>query len=364
MIFKAGTSLAVCRSSLEIPGWLLTETCHLHTGQPAIRRRIVTGMCCALIKQESVWRPEGMRWVGTFFVFFWVQWKWPQLHVGQPSANKDHEYCCFRRDPTTSTPVSWMATNTETHTLVLKVRRQCRQSVRLAHVKHVSAAGLSVFSISINKKSRSETVVALCDCRLMILSVLLLGPLENTYGDFWRMVWEQNVLVIVMTTRWLKVIASGGEIRSLLFGLKMNYVSICRTNEGNRRKCGQYWPLEEGGQEVYGHMAVVNQRVDHHTHYNHTTLVLHNTEVQSQPIARVSVTAANWGWWVFFFVATLLSLMSWRWVQMGTLASLYMVFINMVHALKMVSTYQIKRYLYSTFHTFNATQSALHVQTI
>lgn len=30
-------------------------------------------------------------------------------------------------------------------------------------------------------------------------------------------------------------------------------------------------------------MAVVNQRVDHHTHYNHTTLVLHNTEVQSWP---------------------------------------------------------------------------------
>lgn len=65
----------------------------------------------------------------------------------------------------------------------------------------------------------------------------------------------------------------------------------CRTNEGNRRKCGQYWPLEEGGQEVYGHMAVVNQRVDHHAHHNHTTLVLHNTEVQS----RRSVTAASWG---------------------------------------------------------------------
>lgn len=53
----------------------------------------------------------------------------------------------------------------------------------------------------------------------------------------------------------------------------------CRTDEGSRRKCGQYWPLDEGGQEVYGHMAVVNQRVDHHTHYNHTTLELHNTEV-------------------------------------------------------------------------------------
>ena len=54
----------------------------------------------------------------------------------------------------------------------------------------------------------------------------------------------------------------------------------CRTNEGGRKKCGQYWPLEEGGQEVYSHMAVVNQRVDNHSHYSQTTLELYNMEVQ------------------------------------------------------------------------------------
>lgn len=47
------------------------------------------------------------------------------------------------------------------------------------------------------------------------------GPLPRTFSDTWQMVWELQVLVIVMTTR---------------------------TVERHRTKCGQYWPELEGRQ--------------------------------------------------------------------------------------------------------------------
>uniref|UniRef100_A0A8C4WFY8 Tyrosine-protein phosphatase non-receptor type 9 n=1 Tax=Gopherus evgoodei TaxID=1825980 RepID=A0A8C4WFY8_9SAUR len=77
------------------------------------------------------------------------------------------------------------------------------------------------------------------------------GPLENTYCDFWRMVWEQNVLVIVMTTR---------------------------LEEGGRRKCGQYWPLEKDFQMRYGSLTVTNLGVENLDHYKKTLLEIYNTE--------------------------------------------------------------------------------------
>ncbi|VIO92014.1 Protein-tyrosine phosphatase containing protein [Brugia malayi] len=45
------------------------------------------------------------------------------------------------------------------------------------------------------------------------------GPLNQTCGDFWRMVWQENVELIIM---------------------------LCRTLEENRNKCAQYWPLNQG----------------------------------------------------------------------------------------------------------------------
>eukprot|EP00037_Helgoeca_nana_P032290 m.413148 g.413148 ORF g.413148 m.413148 type:complete len:381 (-) comp29027_c0_seq1:1326-2468(-) len=60
------------------------------------------------------------------------------------------------------------------------------------------------------------------------------GPLPKTMGDFWRMIWEQEVCCIVMTT-----------------GLQ----------EGGRKKCDRYWP-EEGTVDFEGHAVTVADSVD------------------------------------------------------------------------------------------------------
>lgn len=55
------------------------------------------------------------------------------------------------------------------------------------------------------------------------------GPLARTTADFWRMIWEQHTLVIVMTTRAV---------------------------ERGRTKCHQYWEPETGSEATYGHFTI------------------------------------------------------------------------------------------------------------
>uniref|UniRef100_A0A672J878 Tyrosine-protein phosphatase non-receptor type 9 n=1 Tax=Salarias fasciatus TaxID=181472 RepID=A0A672J878_SALFA len=77
------------------------------------------------------------------------------------------------------------------------------------------------------------------------------GPLPKTFGDFWRMVWEQMVLIIVMTTRVV---------------------------ERGRVKCGQYWPLEEGRTEQFGYFLVRNTHIQVFQDFKLSHLELYNTQ--------------------------------------------------------------------------------------
>ncbi|KAG7230599.1 hypothetical protein INR49_025316, partial [Caranx melampygus] len=74
------------------------------------------------------------------------------------------------------------------------------------------------------------------------------GPKEETVGDFWRMVWEQQSSIIVMVTR---------------------------CEEGNRVKCAQYWPSPEREAEIFAEFIVKLTSEDHCPDYTirHLSLI-------------------------------------------------------------------------------------------
>ncbi|XP_011499069.1 PREDICTED: tyrosine-protein phosphatase non-receptor type 9 isoform X2 [Ceratosolen solmsi marchali] len=79
------------------------------------------------------------------------------------------------------------------------------------------------------------------------------GPLSKTCGDFWRMIWEQQTLVVVMTTRVV---------------------------ERERTKCAQYWGPEAGDQVTAGGFTVTTLEVDTNPDYTISKLLLKNNKTE------------------------------------------------------------------------------------
>lgn len=81
------------------------------------------------------------------------------------------------------------------------------------------------------------------------------GPLLKTTPDFWRMIWEQHTLVVVMTTR---------------------------TMENGKSKCHQYWETEVESEAIYGNFCVKTVSVESNPDYTISTLELTNIKVGFQ----------------------------------------------------------------------------------
>lgn len=81
----------------------------------------------------------------------------------------------------------------------------------------------------------------------------ILGPLPKTSPDFWQMVWDQQSLVIVMTTK---------------------------TMERGRVKCHQYWEPAVDDSCVYGDFTVKTTSVDSNEDYTVASLEIKNSKVR------------------------------------------------------------------------------------
>ena len=83
--------------------------------------------------------------------------------------------------------------------------------------------------------------------------ILTQGPMDNTIGHFWQMVWEQKSVAIVM---------------------------LCKCTEGGRDKCAHYWPIEQGKQFYFSCYVITCHSITWKASYQLYSLELFNLETE------------------------------------------------------------------------------------
>ena len=81
------------------------------------------------------------------------------------------------------------------------------------------------------------------------------GPLDETCEDFWKMIWQERVLVLVMTTKCM---------------------------EQRRKKCSQYWPAIENETFKFGDFEIENRNIDKKNNFIISKLLLRNLKINQE----------------------------------------------------------------------------------
>ncbi|XP_053700105.1 receptor-type tyrosine-protein phosphatase S isoform X7 [Synchiropus splendidus] len=171
-----------------------------------------------------------------------INFQTPDSGLSSPQSEADFEYESMMNHP--PIPISELAEHTE----LLKANDNLKLSQEYESIDPGQQFTWEHSNLEVNKpKNRYANVIAYDHSRVILAPIdgitgsdyinanyidgyrkqnayiATQGPLPETFGDFWRMVWEQRAATVVMMTR---------------------------LEEKSRIKCDQYWPSR--GTETYG----------------------------------------------------------------------------------------------------------------
>ena len=106
------------------------------------------------------------------------------------------------------------------------------------------------------------------------------GPLEDTREAFWRMVWEQNVYVIVMITNLMERGRVRGDPAFMQAFLQIYFKEAACSFNSFQRKCDIYWPRDEGT-EIYGQIAAQLEKEETMADFTIRTIKIKHVKVSS-----------------------------------------------------------------------------------